>query len=93
MESLIGLLNGEVRFDLYDVWVLKPNQVNGFSIKVSYDYLGSLASQLENRCEAMLHGFFRVWKSWAPYKLVVFSWKFLQNRLPTRKNLLRRQFM
>jgi len=31
----------------------------------------------------------RVWTSWAPSKVVVFSWQLLLDRIPTRSNLIR----
>jgi hypothetical protein len=44
--------------------------------------------------EAMLLTFLRiemlVWGSWAPTKVIVFSWQAFLGRLPTRENLLRR---
>jgi hypothetical protein len=30
-----------------------------------------------------------VWKSWAPSKVIVFSWQVLLDRIPSRQNLLR----
>lgn len=35
----------------------------------------------------MIQRLARVWKSRGPYKLLDFSWKLLQDRLPTRHNL------
>ncbi|MCH94825.1 receptor-like kinase, partial [Trifolium medium] len=32
----------------------------------------------------------KVWKTWAPSKVAVFSWQLLQDRLPTRQNLWQR---
>jgi hypothetical protein len=32
----------------------------------------------------------RIWESWAPLKVIVFSWQAILGRLPTRKNLVRR---
>ncbi|MCI85450.1 hypothetical protein A2U01_0106729, partial [Trifolium medium] len=32
----------------------------------------------------------KVWKSWTPSKVVVFSWQLLQDRLPTHRNLWQR---
>jgi len=32
----------------------------------------------------------RVWKSWAPSKVIVFSWQLLLDRIPTTSNLLGR---
>ena len=32
----------------------------------------------------------RVWKSWAPSKVIVFSWQLLFDRIPTQNNLVRR---
>ena len=31
----------------------------------------------------------RVWKSWAPSKVVVFSWKLILDKIPSRRNLVR----
>jgi hypothetical protein len=31
-----------------------------------------------------------VWKSWAPSKVIVFSWQLLLDRIPSRSNLIRR---
>ncbi|MCH92094.1 hypothetical protein A2U01_0013027 [Trifolium medium] len=31
----------------------------------------------------------KVWKSWAPLKVMVFSWQLLQDRISTRVNLFR----
>jgi hypothetical protein len=32
----------------------------------------------------------KVWKSWAPSKVIVFSWQLLLDRIPTQSNLVRR---
>ncbi|GAU46788.1 hypothetical protein TSUD_351870 [Trifolium subterraneum] len=32
----------------------------------------------------------KVWKTWTPSKVAVFSWQLLQDRLSTRRNLLQR---
>ncbi|PNX78366.1 hypothetical protein L195_g034344 [Trifolium pratense] len=34
----------------------------------------------------------KVWDSWAPTKVVIFSWQALLGRLPTKENLMRRGF-
>jgi hypothetical protein len=33
----------------------------------------------------------KVWKFWAPSKVIVFSWQLLQNRIPSYQNLFRRR--
>jgi hypothetical protein len=33
----------------------------------------------------------RMWKSLAPYKIIIFFWQLLQDRVPTRKNLFKRR--
>jgi hypothetical protein len=35
----------------------------------------------------------RIWKSWAPLKVIVFSWQSFLGRLPTRENLVRRRII
>jgi hypothetical protein len=35
----------------------------------------------------------RIWESWAPLKVIVFSWQAILGRLPTRQNLVRRRII
>ena len=38
----------------------------------------------------VLQAISRVWKSWAPSKVIIFSWQLLLDRIPSRSNLFRR---
>ncbi|GAU20655.1 hypothetical protein TSUD_230690 [Trifolium subterraneum] len=57
-----------------------------FSVKSAYLVLTS--GVVHNGADSLLA---RVWKSWAPSKVIVFSWQLFQDRVPTRQNLLRRR--
>lgn len=45
-----------------------------------YDFV-ALVSLSKSRSECVLLGFAKIWKSWTPSKIVVFSWQVLYNRL------------
>jgi hypothetical protein len=61
-----------------------------FSVKSNYDFLAPLllsTSSLPHSLSGVVH---KVWDSWAPSKVVVFSWQTLLSRIPTRANLATR---
>jgi hypothetical protein len=61
-----------------------------FSVKSNYDFLAPLllpTSSLPHSLGGVVH---KVWDSWAPSKVVVFSWQTLLSRIPTRANLATR---
>jgi hypothetical protein len=61
-----------------------------FSVKANYEFLSSwlvIPSSLSTYTCGVVH---KVWKSLAPSKVVVFSWKTLLSRIPTRANLATR---
>ncbi|GAU25614.1 hypothetical protein TSUD_260480 [Trifolium subterraneum] len=66
------------------VWTLDPT--GNYSVKSAYLAITSVEAAPEQN--SLLT---RVWKSWAPSKVIVFSWQLLQDRVPTRQNLLRRR--
>ncbi|MCI33082.1 F-box family protein, partial [Trifolium medium] len=42
---------------------------------------------------ALVRNLSSLWKSWVPLKVIVFSWQLLQDRIPSRQNLLRRKVL
>jgi hypothetical protein len=60
-----------------------------FSVKENYEFLSSwlATSSLSTYTCGVVH---KVWNSWAPSKVVVFSWQKLLSRIPTRANLTTR---
>ncbi|GAU10299.1 hypothetical protein TSUD_422630, partial [Trifolium subterraneum] len=75
-----------------DVWEFAFDRGGGYTVKVSYlslcDKLSppSISSLRAVTCRVVDC----VWDSWAPSKVLVFSWQVLLGRLPTRVNLGRR---
>ncbi|CAJ2634841.1 unnamed protein product [Trifolium pratense] len=72
-----------------DHWRWIPDVNGRFSVKSCYSFLLSLnqASTLETKAA---EAFTRLWKSDVPSKIIVFGWRLLLNRLPTRMALHRR---
>ena len=58
-------------------WVLDP--IHGYSVSGTYRYLSSAA-------EPMVTSDFKL----VPVKVSIFVWRLLQDRIPTRANLVRR---
>jgi hypothetical protein len=69
-----------------DSWSWRHDPTGTFSVKSAYLLL--TADLVFNGLDALLA---KVWKSWAPSKVIVFSWQLLQDRVPTRQNLLKRR--
>lgn len=70
-----------------DRWRWKRTEDGVFTVKSTYDKLMALML-VEDRWsieEKMVFG--SIWKSPAPLKVVVLSWKALHNRIPTKVNL------
>jgi len=73
-----------------DVWCWNTEESERFSVKSSYNLVYDLLilNVLLSNSEEMV--FASIWKSAAPCKIVVFSWKLLLDRISTRANLARR---
>lgn len=70
-----------------DRWRWKLTEDGVFSVKSTYEKLIDLmlAEEKWNDDEKIVFG--GIWKSLAPLKVVVFSWKAFHNRIPTKDNL------
>jgi len=63
-------------------WVLGP--IHGYSVSGTYRYLSSAAELM------VTSDFNEVWHKLVPVKVSIFVWRLLQDRIPTRANLVRR---
>jgi len=63
-------------------WVLDP--IHGYSVSGTYRYLSSAAEPMATSA------FNDVWDKLVPVKVSIFVWQLLQDRIPTRANLVRR---
>ena len=66
-------------------WILDP--INGYSVRGTYQYLTSPALPVERGLSDM------VWLKHVPLKVSVLVWQLLQNKLPTKDNLVRRMVL
>lgn len=91
--SLIEKLEGWERVELADSWWWNLEEEGVFSVSSSYVALVNLLMLIQSLENTKKVVFDLVWKSPAPYKVVVFSWKLLLNRIPTKDNLLKRRIL
>ncbi|GAU11500.1 hypothetical protein TSUD_344900 [Trifolium subterraneum] len=73
-----------------DLWVWKHDATRIFSVKSAYSVLVSNLGVTVVSPEVSDQVLAKVWKSWVPSKVIVFSWQLLQDRIPSRQNLFRR---
>ncbi|GAU35216.1 hypothetical protein TSUD_204920 [Trifolium subterraneum] len=90
LESLHEILDRSIIYTADDSWCWKHDPCGYYSVKSAFFALsrsrsGEVIFSVEE--ERLLP---KVWKTWAPSKVAVFSWQLLQDRLPTRRNLLQR---
>jgi hypothetical protein len=90
---LIDLSNSFPAFSLSgeeDEWAWALEEDGMFSVKSTYEFLGTIFSPEPSFGEEELRVLNNIWKSPAPSKVIAFSWKLLRNRIPTRLNLVHR---
>ncbi|MCI05979.1 hypothetical protein A2U01_0027034, partial [Trifolium medium] len=68
-------------------WKFKSSGL--YSVKSAYLSLIAEAQTVTARLVALIRILASLWKSWAPLKVIVFSEQLLQDRIPSRQNLLR----
>lgn len=73
-----------------DRWFWATNHDGCYSVKSAYSNLlrGLLVEAAPEG--VVLQAVSSVWNSWAPSKVIVFSWQLLIDRIPSRRNLIRR---
>jgi hypothetical protein len=82
----------EARFsDADDVWCWKPDKDLVFSVKSTYNLVSSLQQPMGPNPQWYDKLFQRIWKCPAPSKVISFVWQLLQDRIPTKKNLVIRK--
>jgi hypothetical protein len=74
-------------------WEFRLDVNGGFSVKVIYLFLSKKLSPPSHISQIQAATIFRVWESWAPSKVIVFSWQLLLSRIPTLTNLASRGVM
>ena len=73
-----------------DVWSWAYSSDGRYSVKSAYSLLINGLSATGGPQGDTLRAVRRVWKSWAPSKVVVFSWQLILDKIPSRLNLVRR---
>jgi len=83
-------LEGHMWVNHPDRWVWNLEEERVFPVKSCYLKLRMLLVGEEEWNIEEFRVFESIWKSKAPLKVVAFSWKLLLDRIPTRRNLARR---
>ncbi|MCH87323.1 ribonuclease H protein, partial [Trifolium medium] len=86
VRDLLQVVTQSPTLGVQDVWVWKYDPSGTYYVRSAY--LTLTGAEAISDPNSLLS---RVWKSWAPSKVIVFSWQLLQDIVPTRQNLLRRQ--
>ncbi|GAU48842.1 hypothetical protein TSUD_186170 [Trifolium subterraneum] len=87
LESLNEILDRSTISTTDDSWYWKHDGSGYYSVKSTFLALSRSTTNeviLSVEEQRLLP---KVWKTWAPSKVAVFSWQLLQDRLPTRQNL------
>ncbi|GAU15735.1 hypothetical protein TSUD_235480 [Trifolium subterraneum] len=90
LESFREILDRAIISTADDSWYWKHDSSGFYSVKSAFLELSRSRDDdatFSVEEERLLP---KVWKTWAPTKVAVFSWQLLQDRLPTRQNLWQR---
>jgi hypothetical protein len=87
LEELQGLLlDFSFNPDLFDRWKWKPGRMGLFTVRSYYSVLAESQQGLELD-PIILAALKKLWKIDVPSKVLVFGWRFILDRLPTRSAL------
>jgi hypothetical protein len=85
--NLLNLIGGANLASHDDLWKCEIGVDGDYTVKDGYSYISENflpQMNINNECRQVLKG---NWDSFAPLKVVIFSWKLVLLRLPTRRNL------
>ncbi|GLT95879.1 hypothetical protein SLE2022_135360 [Rubroshorea leprosula] len=82
--QLMAVIEGQQpTYGKQDEWSWKMGKTGHYTVKTTYEILS-------NREEDVVVNHKKMWKSSIPSKVSVFSWQLLQDKLPTKDNLVKR---
>jgi hypothetical protein len=90
LSDLLAVATRRARVVTEDVWYCTLSPDGRYSVKSMYASLLKGLTVMGTPQGEVLQAVSRVWKSWVPSKVIVFSWKLLLDRIPSRSNLLMR---
>ena len=83
-ECRAFLFDVSLHVNVSDQWLWIPNPAEGFSVQGAYYVLTSKdLPQVDSTAEM-------IWHRQVPLKVLVFAWRLLRDRLPTKANLIHR---
>jgi len=88
VRECASLLNNVIlQENVQDQWRWLLDLIHGYSVSGTYRYLTSI--EIET-ADGLLNG---VWQKLVPSKVSLFAWRLIQDRIPTRSNLVRRHVL
>jgi len=93
LGKMLQAVEGKVSLNSSDAWSWNLDTSRVYSVKSVYAHLSCGVSEASSPNQNLVHVIARVWKSKAPSKVTSFAWQLLQDRLPTRLNLVRRSII
>ncbi|MCI19651.1 putative ribonuclease H protein, partial [Trifolium medium] len=90
LDSLHEILNRSTISAADDSWFWKHDPIGQYSIKSAFLALSRSTTYELIFFEEEERLLPKVWKTFSPSKVAVFSWQLLQDKLPTRQNLWQR---
>jgi len=88
LNELLCVVARTSKLEREDAWSWSHSPDGRYSVKSAYSMLIKRLPAVGAPQGEALFAVARVWKSWAPTKVVVFSWQLLLDRIPTRSNLV-----
>jgi len=73
--------------DGVDDWLWRLDEDDAFSVKSMYSKLETLMVREDSLQDLQRRVLSQIWKNPPPLKVMVFTWKLLHNRIPTKINL------
>ncbi|MCI03120.1 serine/threonine protein kinase ATM, partial [Trifolium medium] len=87
-RELLGIIEAATITKEDDSW--KYGNGGVYTVSSHYLYLYAKFLPPTSLTTASIESIRQIWRSWAPSKVVVFSWQALLDRLPSKANLLYR---
>jgi hypothetical protein len=86
-ECVVLLNNVILQVNRLDSWRWLLDPIHGYSVRGTYRFLTSADEPLNGVAV------YNVWHKLVPSKVSIFAWRLLQDRIPTKSNLVRRQVL
>jgi len=81
------LLDVSLNSNVSDSWVWLPDPSHGYTVRGAYSLLTSQVPHVDDSALDL------VWHKQVPFKVSIFAWRLIRDRLPTKTNLIARRVL